>query len=286
MALLRKGKRLDPNECFDDDGRIKWPLGQTEREEWARLIYGNQLAASVDYWINYAKDLLEQPAPRRPYAFLNNAASADRAYRGTFSTLTAKQKRRVLMLVAEVASGVLYSSQKALDDVFEFEGQLEIKLRTKVGSGENAEITLAPGEEELYHLALQSLDTFSEFAEACSPDLTAPVKFELSPQDEARRPDVKAVAESFNKMGAACLVVYDGDDASPNAKSYWLAFQDYESVLDLVVEDGIVIHATFTFFSSEQDPFYTGDDPSLIETVRTIFESFGWEMRGGKETVA
>ena len=80
--------------------------------------------------------------------------------------------------------------------------------------------------------------------------------------------------------------MHDGHDASSNALNYWLAFQDYESVVDLVVEGGIVTHAIFTFFSSEQDPFYTGDDPSIVETVKAIFEGFGWEMKGGKETVA
>lgn len=56
-----------------DEGEIVWPEDSQERVLFARVLYGKQLISTFDYWFSRAVDLIENPAPPKPFQRKNEA---------------------------------------------------------------------------------------------------------------------------------------------------------------------------------------------------------------------
>jgi hypothetical protein len=101
---------------LDDANAIKWPADARSKIDVSQTLLGIHFVANSDYWFGYAKDLIINPQPEKPYVRpWNEAAKKDRAYREAFSTLDDKQREAVLRLLQNVIDGATYSALVKLD---------------------------------------------------------------------------------------------------------------------------------------------------------------------------
>ncbi len=101
---------------LDDANAVRWPSDAASRIDLAQTLLGIHFVANSDYWFGYARDLIINPQPEKPYVRAwNEAAKKDRAYREAFATLDDKQREAVLQLLREVSDGATFSALVKLD---------------------------------------------------------------------------------------------------------------------------------------------------------------------------
>lgn len=147
-----------------DEGEIVWPEDSQERVLFARVLYGKQLISTFDYWFSRAVDLIENPAPPKPFQRKNEAYKEDKYFRDRFSTLSAEQKQVVRHLVRTIAHGILFGVLVDLDQ--SYYGEYEIALKPRKVRGNDQAIRIAPDVPNDLHNELNDwILSFSKFAD-------------------------------------------------------------------------------------------------------------------------
>jgi hypothetical protein len=93
----------------DRYGKLTVPTDPVERFKMARSLLGYSLVTSLDYWLDFAVDKLENPQPETPYARENEYAKKDRSLREPFASFDKKSKEAVLKLLSASVTGLLFS---------------------------------------------------------------------------------------------------------------------------------------------------------------------------------
>ncbi len=138
------------------------PDNQDQKIELSRDLFGSTLIHAIDYWLDIAKDLLDNEVPIQPFERQNKAAKTDKLYRETFSKLDDHTKKIILQLIASTASGVVYSILLDLDR-YHF-GDIEISFKPKTSTiVENIHIA-SPFDERLEELHTDSRDRIEKFS--------------------------------------------------------------------------------------------------------------------------
>ena len=78
---------------LDEDARIIWPPDPLERARIARELFGRALIETMDNYLDYAVDMVINPGPAKPFEVENWLSGVDRAYRQSFSSMSAEQKQ-------------------------------------------------------------------------------------------------------------------------------------------------------------------------------------------------
>lgn len=118
-------------------------------------------ATSLDYWLDFAVDKLENPLPETPYTRENEYAKKDRSLREPFASFDKGSKEAVVKLLSATVTGLLFSILTDFDQ-FDF-GELSIKLLTKSENPISIDITAPP--EELHDDLNEWIYLFSKYKE-------------------------------------------------------------------------------------------------------------------------
>lgn len=148
-------------EYSDKFGNLKVPSDSKERFEMARKLLGSSLVDSMDYWLDFAIDKINNVSPAEPYIRENEYAKRDRALREPFAKFDKGSKEAVMQLLSATISGLLFGVLTDFDQ-FDF-GDLSIRLRTKSENPVTIEITSPT--EELHDELAGWIDTFSKYKE-------------------------------------------------------------------------------------------------------------------------
>jgi hypothetical protein len=101
---------------IDDTNGVRWPSGDAAKTDVAQTLLGISGVGICDYWYEYARDLVVNPQPEKPYVRAwSEVAKKDRAFRDVFATLNDEQRQAVLRLLRQVSDGVVYSVFVQLD---------------------------------------------------------------------------------------------------------------------------------------------------------------------------
>ena len=99
-----------------DSNAVRWPDDEAARVDVAQTLLGLHYVSNADGWYEFARDVLVNPAPAKPYVRpWSEVAKRDRAYREAFATLTDEQRQAVLRLIRKVADGATFSALVKLD---------------------------------------------------------------------------------------------------------------------------------------------------------------------------
>jgi hypothetical protein len=99
-----------------DSNAVRWPDDEAARVDVGQTLLGLHYVGNADYWYEFARDVIVNPEPAKPYVRpWNEAAKKDRAYREAFATLNDEQRDAMLRLVRNVADGATFSSLVKLD---------------------------------------------------------------------------------------------------------------------------------------------------------------------------
>jgi hypothetical protein len=85
----------------------------------------------------------------------------------------------------------------------------------------------------------------------------------ISPTDGKSSTSLDAVVNALNAVGLSCTVQSD-------QFGHWVAFNGYESALNLEIKDGFVRGGGIKFSGK--------DDPSLLDRVVEVFHGMGWSV--------
>ncbi len=101
---------------LNEKNAVRWPSDPSEKQDVAQTLLGIQFVSVADYWFDFARDLVSNPQPEKPYLrSWSDVAKKDRAYREAFATLNPDERQAVLRLLQHVIDGVTHSSITTLD---------------------------------------------------------------------------------------------------------------------------------------------------------------------------
>ena len=74
-----------------------------------RALLGFSFTKRLDYWLDFARDYVENSTPNEPFLRDNELGKKDRLFRDTLSKLDDHTKEVVIRLINSTATGVLFS---------------------------------------------------------------------------------------------------------------------------------------------------------------------------------
>jgi hypothetical protein len=144
-----------------DFGEIEIPGNDQEKLQLARALLGYSIVHEIDYWLDIAKDYVQNKEPKEPFLRDNEASRKDKAFRNSFSKLDDKTKTMIVELVNSTATGIVFSLLTNFDH-FDF-GELILSLKPK--SEKTEEIKISSDTEDLHDELAEWIYTFSKFKE-------------------------------------------------------------------------------------------------------------------------
>ena len=142
-----------------DFGDIEVPTDEEEKIKLARTLFGSSITNTLDYWIDYAKDLIDNDNPKEPFIRDNEVSRKDKHFRDTLSKLDNETKKIIIKLINSTATGIVFSLLTNFDQ-FDF-GELTISLKPK--ADDKTEIKISSDMEDLHDELSEWIYTFSKF---------------------------------------------------------------------------------------------------------------------------
>ena len=142
-----------------DFGDLEIPDSDQEKLKLARALLGSSIVHGLDYWLDIAKDYVENKDPKEPFLRDNEFSRKDKTFRDTFSKLDKETKEVIIKLVNSTATGIVFSLLTSLDQ-FDY-GDLTLSLKPK--SAEPTEIKISSDTEGLHDNLSEWIYTFSKF---------------------------------------------------------------------------------------------------------------------------
>ncbi len=140
-------------------GDIEIPNDEEEKIKLARALVGLSIVNRLDYWLDYAKDYIDNDKPKKPFLRDNELSRKDKFFRDTFSKLDNETKEAVLKLIHSTVTGVVFSMLTNFDQ-FDF-GELILSLKPK--SVDKTEIKISSDLDDLHDELSEWIYTFSKF---------------------------------------------------------------------------------------------------------------------------
>ena len=140
-------------------GDIDLPADSEERIRLARTLLGRTIVNILDYWLDWAKDYIENSEPKEPFTRDNEFSRKDKLFRDTLSPLDPETKEIVLKLINSVATGIFFGMLTKFDQ-FRF-GELILSLRPK--TDDKTEIKITSDAEDLHDELSEWIYAFSKF---------------------------------------------------------------------------------------------------------------------------
>jgi hypothetical protein len=142
-----------------DFGDIEIPDNDQEKFKLARALLGSSIVHRLDYWLDIAKDYVENKEPKEPFVRVNELSRKDKIFRETFSKLDNETKAVIIKLVNATTTGIVFSLLTNFDQ-FDF-GDLTISLKPK--STDSTEIKISSDLEDLHDELSEWIYSFSKF---------------------------------------------------------------------------------------------------------------------------
>ena len=151
---------------YQEDGDIAWPKSPEERDRLASDLLGAEIASSLDGWVDRADDLVRNRVSLVDFPRKNQAWKRDVRTREALAGLRPEQQAAVLSLVAETASGVLFSTLVAFDQC------VGAEIRVAAHDRETSEklASILPGYDDFHDRLYEWIDIFSEHPARYDPD--------------------------------------------------------------------------------------------------------------------
>ena len=143
----------------NDRGEIQIPADNEERHKLVRALIGFSFTKRLDYWLDFARDYVENSAPKEPFVRDNELSKKDRLLRDTLSKLDDHTKKVLIRLIDSTATGVLFSILTDMDQ-FGF-GKIILSLRPK--SDDGTQIEISSETEDLHDELAEWIYSFSKF---------------------------------------------------------------------------------------------------------------------------
>ncbi len=151
---------IDPY-LADQFGTLNVPEDSQEKYTMARTLLGYSLVNELDYWLEAAKDKMENPLPTAPYIRDNAFSRKDRYFRDAFANMDPASKKVAMQLLQTTITGILFGVLTNFDQ-FDF-GELSISLLPK--SSQSSPIEITSPTEELHDELSYWIHSFSKFRE-------------------------------------------------------------------------------------------------------------------------
>jgi len=142
-----------------DNGDIELPLDDRDKIKLARALLGFSIIHELDYWLDIAKDYIENDKPKEPFLRENNLSKKDMIFRNAFAKLDNETKDAIKKLVNSTATGIVFSLLTNFDQ-FDF-GEVLLYLKPK--SVDTTEIRISSELEELHDELSEWIYEFSKF---------------------------------------------------------------------------------------------------------------------------
>ena len=140
-------------------GNIVIPENEDDKIKLARALLGLSIISNLDYWLDHAKDYLDNDQPKEPFIRDNELSRKDKTFRDTFSKLDNETKTVVLKLISSTVTGVLFGMLTSFDQ-FDF-GELILSLKPK--AVDKTEIKISSDLEDLHDELSEWIYTFSKY---------------------------------------------------------------------------------------------------------------------------
>jgi hypothetical protein len=150
---------------YQVDGAIAWPSSSDERDKLASDLVGAEIAGSLDHWVDRAVDYIRNRVSSKEFPRKNQAWQRDVAMREALAGLTPSQQEAVIRLVAETASGAVFSAMVAFDQCVG--ADIRIDAHDRATSEKLA--TILPGETDLHDRLYDWIDAFLDQPERYDP---------------------------------------------------------------------------------------------------------------------
>ena len=138
-------------------GEIEWPSKAEDRDRLASDLLGAEIASSLDYWVDHAVDYVRNRESPTSFPRKNEAWRRDVAMRTALADLTPTQQDAVIRLVAETASGAVFSTLVAFDQC------VAAEIRIDAHDPETSEkvASILPGYIDFHDRLYEWIDAFS-----------------------------------------------------------------------------------------------------------------------------
>jgi hypothetical protein len=140
-----------------DFGDITLPADDAEKQKLARELLGFSIVNQIDYWLEHAKDYVENEKPKEPFIRDNELSRKDKTFRDTFSKLDEETKQVILRLINSTATGIVFSILTNFDQ-FDF-GEIILSLKPK--AVDKTEIKISSDSEDLHDELSEWIYNFS-----------------------------------------------------------------------------------------------------------------------------
>jgi hypothetical protein len=80
-------RNLIEKYLISEFGDIEVPNDEEEKMKLARTLFGLSIINRLDYWLDYAKDYVDNDKPKEPFLRDNELSRKDKFLRDTFSKL-------------------------------------------------------------------------------------------------------------------------------------------------------------------------------------------------------
>lgn len=145
---MKSVKDLLEKYVIDDYGHVQVPEDINDRNELGKALFGASLIHALDFWLNDANDLIENPQPAEPYLRKNEAYRIDKSFRETLSTLSEEQKNIIKKLIQRTATGLLFNILVDLDQ-FDY-GQIKMQIKPKQLDNSETELNVLPTKFQIH----------------------------------------------------------------------------------------------------------------------------------------
>ena len=142
-----------------DSGDIEIPDTEKEKLKLARALLGYSIVHKLDYWLDTAKDFVENKEPKESLLRDNEFSRNDKTFRDTFTKLDKRTQELIIKLVNSTATGIIFSMLTNIDQ-FDF-GELTLSLKPK--SAETTVIKISSDTQDLHDDLAEWIYTFSKF---------------------------------------------------------------------------------------------------------------------------
>ena len=154
---------------FAGGGELQWPSKQDDRDQLASDLLGAEIVGSLDYWVNHAADLLTNATPSAEGRRKNVAWEREMKIRRSLARVPPEAQAAVIRLVAETASGCLFSALVAFDQC----PGASIRVTAHDLETDAALGSIVPGDIDLHDRLYEWIEKFSEHPHRYDPSSDA-----------------------------------------------------------------------------------------------------------------
>lgn len=151
---------------FEVDGELAWPGDAAQRDKLASDLLGAEIVSSLDYWVNRAMDFIQNSEPSVDHRRKNVAWEREMYIRRGLASLTPEEQRAVIRLVAETASGSLFSALVAFDQC----PSVEIRIDAHDLDTSEKVASILPGALDLHDRLYEWTAEFSDDPDRYDPN--------------------------------------------------------------------------------------------------------------------